>query len=328
MPHPDSYRLRSPLFQLGASAVKRTQPLRHEHRPQRMDMRLLSARWLLLTLLLPVAWLTALAATPIAAAEEASVSARERGSALAEAVEQRPRGERRVIHHRMELLEPGRDPRVRELYSFRRSAGSADQTAASLIRFSAPADIAGMGLLTIGEGTANSEQWVYLPARNMTRRIPSGQRGARFAGSDFFYEDLRDRAAEMDDHIWQGTASLNGIETEIVSSIPHDPHSSVYAKRLIWIDPERAIPLRVDYFAPTGGTGSTPADTPFKRYQVLAVEKIEGYWTITETVMEDLESGHQTRLLNLSTRYEETIPDRLFTRRALEDPMVERPFRP
>lgn len=279
-------------------------------------------------LVLGLVCLTAIAATPLVAAEEASISARERGQTLAEAVYHRPRGERVTMYQRMELLDPRRDIRVRELYAFRRNAIASRHVAASLIRFSAPADIADMGLLTIGEGDANSEQWVYLPARGMTRRIPSGQRGTRFAGSDFFFEDFHDRDTELDEHIWQGTASLEGIEVEIIASIPRDPGSSAYAKRLIWIDAERSLPLRVDYYAPTGATGSVPGTEPFKRYRVLSVANIEGHLTVTESLMEDLESGHRTRLVNLETRYDDSIPDRLFTRRALEDPMVDRSFRP
>lgn len=273
-------------------------------------------------------WLTAAVATSLAATSEGAASARERGGALAQAVYSRAQGEPMAIHQRMELLEPGREPRVRELYAFRRSADGAGQVAASLIRFSAPADIADMGLLTIGEAAENREQWIYLPARSMTRRIPSGQQGSRFAGSDFFYEDLRDRASDLDEHIWQGTALLNGTDTEMITSVPRDPDSSVYAKRLVWIDPERALALRIDYYAPIGATGSAPAERPFKRYRVLAVAEIGGRPTVIESLMEDLESGHQTRLVNLNTRYDDRIPDRLFTRRALEDPILERAFRP
>lgn len=276
-------------------------------------------------------------ATPTAAALDEATAiaqkpleehAKERGRALAEAVFRRTQGERVVTHQRMELLDPGREPRVRELFAFRRGTDDTEHAAASLIRFSAPADIAGMGLLTIGEIAADSEQWIYLPARSMTRRIPSGQQGARFAGSDFFYEDLRDRDSKLDRHTWQGSVSLNGVDTEVIASIPFDPNSSVYAKRLAWIDPERALALRVDYFAPIAGRGSDPAEQPFKRYWVLDVGDIDGRPTVIESVMEDLQSGHRTRLINLSTSYDERIPDRLFTRRALEDAAIERDFRP
>jgi len=263
-----------------------------------------------------------------AAFDESTAWTEERGSALAEAVFRRTQGERVVTHQRMELLDPGREPRVRELYAFRRGTGDTEHAAASLIRFSAPADISGMGLLTIGDIASNSEQWVYLPARSMTRRIPSGQQGARFAGSDFFYEDLRDRDSKLDQHRWLGTVSLGGIETEVVASTPLDPDSSVYAKRLTWVDPERALALRVDYFSPIGGSGSEPAAKPFKRYLVLDIAEIDGRPTVIESIMEDLQSGHRTRLINLSTSYDESIPDRLFTRRALEDAAIERNFRP
>ena len=52
----------------------------------------------------------------------------------------------------------------------------------SLVVFTAPADIRGMGLLTL-EGDEADDQKLYLPALGRVQRISGSKRGERFAGS-------------------------------------------------------------------------------------------------------------------------------------------------
>src|SRR5690554_6847048 len=58
-----------------------------------------------------------------------------------------------------------------------------------LIKFTAPADIAGSGFLQIDDASG-TQTLVYLPALGRTRRIAGGQQGDSFFGSDFSYEDI------------------------------------------------------------------------------------------------------------------------------------------
>lgn len=242
-----------------------------------------------------------------------------RGRALAQQVYDRPDGRDAASRGTMILTEAGREPRVRQLYSYRRDGAGGE--VANLIRFTAPADIAETGLLTIDRADGGTDQWVYLPALGRDRRIPSSRQGGRFVGSDLFYEDLQDRKVDEDRHRWLRKETLEGVATEVLESEPIDPSSSVYGRRLSWIHPDTLIPMRVDFYRPG-------AKTPFKRLRVYKVERIQGYWTVTDSLMKDLDSGHQTRLSNEETRYDQGLPERLFSNRALKDPSLERPFRP
>ncbi len=243
----------------------------------------------------------------------------ERGRALAQQVYDRPDGRDAASGGTMVLTEAGREPRVRQLYSYRRDGAGGE--VANLIRFTAPADIADTGLLTIDRADGSTDQWVYLPALGRDRRIPSSRRGGRFVGSDLFYEDLQDRKVDDDRHRWLRQETLEGVATEVLESTPTDPSNSVYGRRLSWIDPETLIPMRVDFYRPGG-------KTPFKRLRVHKVERIQGYWTVTDSLIEDLESGHRTRLTSERTVYDQNLPERLFSNRALKDSALERPFRP
>ena len=85
--------------------------------------------------------------------------------------------------------------------------------------------------------------------------------------------------------------------------------------------PEILIPLRIDLF----GDGS---DTPMKRFEVQAIERIQGYWTVTESTMQHLERGTTTTLSVEEVIYDQGLPRELFRTRALADPARERRYRP
>ncbi|MDX1530783.1 MAG: outer membrane lipoprotein-sorting protein, partial [Rhodothermales bacterium] len=91
---------------------------------------------------------------------------------------------------RMEIVDERGRTRTRQMRTYTKVG--ADDRAKSLVVFTGPADIRGMGLLTI-ERDGGDEQQLYLPALRRVQRISGSQRGERFAGSDFTYEDLSTR---------------------------------------------------------------------------------------------------------------------------------------
>lgn len=255
----------------------------------------------------------------LSAAPAVAADAETRGRELAQRVYDRPDGADMTVAGSMILTEAGRTPRVRELVTYRLDAG--DGEVRSLIRFLAPADIRETGLLTVDRAGDATDQWVYLPALDRSRRIPAARKGGRFVASDLFYEDLQDRRTDQDVHRWLGREELSGVQAEVLESVPSDASNSVYGKRLSWVHPQILIPLRVDYFRPGGGE-------PFKRLTVQRVEQIQGYWTVMESTMEDLETGHQTRMTLERVTYDRDLPQELFSVQALEDTAREAPFRP
>jgi hypothetical protein len=248
-----------------------------------------------------------------------STSADSPGERLAQRVYDRPDGKDATSLVNMTLQEKGRTPRVRKMlvYRLERKAGEVS----SLIRFLEPADIEGTGLLTQDKADGDSNQWVYLPAMERVRRIDSGRKGGRFVNSDYFYEDLRDRKVSQDEHRVVGQETIAGIACDILESVPADAGNSVYSKRISWIDPATALPMRVDFY------GNNDAQ-PDKRLQLLKKEKIQGYWTVTDSVMTNLKSGHQTRLTVEKMLYDRRLPAKLFSTQTLEDESAEEDYRP
>lgn len=243
----------------------------------------------------------------------------EQGAQLAQRVYDRADGKDSTALTTMTLIEAGRSPRVRRLVSYRlkRKAGEV----AVLSRFTEPADISGTGLLTLDHPSADSDQWIYLPAMDRVRRISGSRKGGRFVNSEYYYEDLRDRKPSKDQHRILRRETLNGVVCDVLESTPLDADSSVYAKRVSWIDPSTLLPLQVDFFE------KNPQE-PSKRMQVKKTAKIQGYWTVLDNTVTDLASGNQTRLTIDKIIYDRRLPAQLFTTQALEDEGVEEEYRP
>jgi len=241
------------------------------------------------------------------------------GDALAKKLYERPDGRDSAAHTLMILEEKGRKPRQRTLYTYR--VDNDDGGTWSLIRFTEPADIDGTGLLTQDQPGDESSQWIYLPALDRTRRISSSRKGGRFVGSDIFYEDLRKRAVENDQHRILGNGKVGKIPTIILESIPVDPGNSVYSKRISWVHANSLIPLQVDFYTADGGK-------PSKHLKVNKLQKIQGYWTVLDSTMHDLDSGHQTRMVIQSIKYDQKLPSSLFSRQTLSDTRLEEKYRP
>lgn len=239
--------------------------------------------------------------------------------ALVQQVHDRPAGRDVTTVSRMELTDRGGAKRSRELVTYRMESSPGEFQ--SLVRFLSPADIAGTGLLSLDKADGSSEQWLYLPAMDRVRRVASDRKGGRFVGSDLYFEDLQTRKPASDKHRLVGREALDGVNCEIVESVPVDPTSSVYKRRLTWIDPTLALVMRVDYF-------ERDEAKPSKRWLLLAKQRVQGYWAVTDSKTIDLGSGNETRLLVQTLKFDRKLPARLFSSRTLSDEALESSYRP
>ncbi len=241
------------------------------------------------------------------------------GDALARRVFDRPDGKDTTSLVTMALIEKGLPPRMRQMVSYRLDKDAGE--IATLIRFTSPADIAGTGLLTLDYPNKDSDQWIFLPELERVRRIASNRKAGRFVNSDYYYEDLRSRTVEKDEHRIIGRGKVSGVDCEVLESTPVSADSSLYLKRQAWIDPATLLPMRIDFF-------EKDENRPSKRWWQLKKEQVNGFWTIMDSTLVDLASGHQTRLIVQKILYDRRLPDSLFTTRALEDESGEKKYRP
>jgi len=239
------------------------------------------------------------------------------GDALARDVYERADGQDAVVSGSMTLQGARSRTRVRRTYTYELDGDDGENK--SLIRFTAPANIAETGLLVHNHPNGDSDQWLYLPAAKQVRRVSSDNRGGSFVQSDLYFEDLQDRQPEEDEHVYLGEQDMAGTSVYLLESTPVDPASSAYSRRLSWIHPETLIPVRIDFFQ--GG------DSPIKRFEVLRIDNVQGYWTVMASKMTTLASGHETIMQVDAITYNQGLPEDLFSTRALSDVFYEREFR-
>jgi hypothetical protein len=238
---------------------------------------------------------------------------------LAQMVYDRPAGRDVTTLSRMELVDKDRPPRVRALVAYRLNKGGGE--VAHLIRFLAPVDIAGTGLLSLDKADGTNEQSLYLPSLDRARRVAGDRKGGRFVGSELYYEDLQDRKPARDRHRLLGKDTIDGVPCEVLESVPVEKANSVYRRRVSCVDRQTALVLRVDYY-------ESDDTAPNKRWLLVGKKRQQGFWTVTESRMIDLASGRETRLLVDSVAYDKRLPAKLFTTQTLADENLEMEYRP
>lgn len=238
---------------------------------------------------------------------------------LVQAVFARPTGQDLSTVSTMELTEKGRAPRVRQFVTYRLQRAKGETV--NLIRFLEPRDVAGTGLLSIDKADGSNDQYLYLPALDRVRKVSGDRKGGRFVGSDLFFEDLQERRPDKDRHRTLGRETVGTVACEVVESIPLDLSDSVYRRRLSWIDAQTSLVHRMDYF-------EKDEARPGKRWSLVVSRKVQGYWLVTESVMADLSTGHETRIRVERPAFDRKLPARLFTTQSLGDERIESEFRP
>lgn len=139
-------------------------------------------------------------------------AAEDAGRKLAQAVYDAPSGDDFASRAVMTLTEKGRAERTREMFTLSVDRGRGERW--SLMRFTAPSDIRGVGLLTKDYAIEENDQWLYLPALDRVRRVSSSRKGGRFVGSDLYFEDLQDREVDKDRHRHLGQGKVGVLRAK------------------------------------------------------------------------------------------------------------------
>jgi len=219
----------------------------------------------------------------------------------------RPIGKDSEAQTLMILIDAKGREKVREMKIFNREDEKARYM---LVRFLSPKDIAGTAFLAISYHKGGDEQFLYLPALKRTRRIAGSFRFHRFVNSDFFYEDLTRRYPPKYHHELLGEEEIQNTPCWVIKSWPKNKKDSIYGYWIEWIIKDGFFHARIDYYDRKGKL--------WKRLSSRRWEKIQGYWTILDSEMEDLKKKHKTVLKVQKIIYDQGLDPRLFTRRSLE----------
>lgn len=185
-----------------------------------------------------------------------------------------------------------------------------DGRAHTLVRFRAPADVAGIALLAIEgrEGKAD-ELTLYLPAYKRTRRISPSQRGASFADTDFSYADFSRGSEPIDPSKAKRLEDATVLDRPAFVIEGPAPKDSPYGRVKVWLDKKTHLVLRAE--------SSDKEGAPFRTYEVQEVGERGGRTLPVKATMRNAKTGSRTELV-LEKIETEPPPDAMFTERALE----------
>ncbi|MCK5919887.1 MAG: outer membrane lipoprotein-sorting protein [Methylococcales bacterium] len=158
------------------------------------------------------------------------------------------------------------------------------------------------------KGKKDDDRWLYLPALDLVRRIAAGDKRTAFLGSDFFYEDISGRSTELDSH------ELLEISNNyfVVKNTPKSPGNVEFSHYKMWIHKRTFIPVKVKFYDKQGD--------PYRIYEALAVETVQGYPTVMKSRMQDLRDKSETVLVFDRVKYNVGIPNAIFEEQYLRNP--------
>jgi negative regulator of sigma E activity len=130
-------------------------------------------------------------------------------------------------------------------------------------------------------------------------------------GSDLSYEDI------MDDRKLTDVYNAMVIGPDVVDTRPcwvlelkAKTDGVAYFMRKMWIDQERNIPLKEEWYAKAGKL--------LKQTTLGEVKKIEGRWFPTKMIYKDmLKTGAGTEFIVNEIQFDASIPESIFSKAAL-----------
>ena len=181
----------------------------------------------------------------------------------------------------------------------------------AVIVFREPASIRGTRFLSIENSGRGNDQWIYLPSLAKVRRIAASEGSDSFMGTDFSYDDIAsaDRKADLDNHVLLRNEKYKDNDCYVIESTPKDSNYQ-YSKMVQWIDRSYFVPYKVELYDKRGNQ--------VKLLEILELREVQGRLSPVVTKMTTLAAGTSTSLNVGTLRYDDPVPEGVFTTNFLE----------
>jgi hypothetical protein len=177
--------------------------------------------------------------------------------------------------------------------------------------FQRPATVAGTRFLTIDNTSGGSDRWIFLPALGKIRRIAASESGGSFMGTDFSYDDISfaNRNVALDTHTLLREETLNGVACYVIQSVP-GASGYPYSKTISWIGKQNSLIYKSELYDRRG--------TQVKLMEMLDYREAQGRLTPMQMKISTLAAGTSTTIFMDIIKYDDPIPETVFTQRFLE----------
>jgi hypothetical protein len=205
--------------------------------------------------------------------------------------------------------------RVRELASVSKLYDDG-ATEKRLIRFLAPADVKGTGLLTFDYEDKDDDMWLFMPALRKTRRIVSTEKAKNFMGSEFTYADMTPPVLDDFTYTLLGEKEQGGIdcwEIEVIPANEDVADENGFSKRVVCIEKQDFVLRHASYYDLDGELQ--------KELEVLEIQEVDTTlhrFRPTHMVMTNLQNERKSVLKVDKIAFSPDVKDEFFTTRYLE----------
>jgi outer membrane lipoprotein-sorting protein len=181
----------------------------------------------------------------------------------------------------------------------------------SVIVFQSPASIAGTRFLTIENAGKEDDRWIFLPGVGKVRRIAASEGSSSFVGTDMSYDDIssQDRNVTLDTHRLLGEEKTRNGDCYVIESTPKDPLYQ-YSKMVSYIDKASFVNYKIELYDKRGALA--------KVLEILELKDVQGRLTAMVTRMTTLAAATSTTIHVDNIKYDENIPEGVFTTTFLE----------
>ncbi|MGD8537701.1 MAG: outer membrane lipoprotein-sorting protein [Candidatus Aminicenantes bacterium] len=190
------------------------------------------------------------------------------------------------------------------------------ETEKRLIRFLAPGDVKGTGLLTFDYEKKDDDMWLFMPALRKTRRIVSSEKSKNFMGSEFSYADMT--PPSLDDFMYNllGDSEAEGVACWEIEIIPVDDDvadENGFSKRVIHIEKDIFVIRKAVYFDLDG-----ELHKELNVKEVREVDPVNNKYRYIHMVMTNTQNDRKSIMRVKELQFNPNVKDEYFTTRYLE----------
>jgi hypothetical protein len=176
------------------------------------------------------------------------------------------------------------------------------------IRFTAPAEVRGVGLLTLNHVAKPAEQWLYTPSIQRERRIAPQEKTARFMGTDFTHEDMEERGVEGYDYEVLSEEIVDGQPTFKIKGVYKNRKNTQYSHLVVYVRKDLMVTTAIEFYI----DGKLRKTMLWRDWQ-----QVQGIWTAHTIEVRDVARNSMTRLHIAAVKYNVELDPDWFTLRTL-----------
>jgi len=129
-------------------------------------------------------------------------------------------------------------------------------------------------------------------------------------GSQFAYEDIVSFEVDKFRYKYLRNEKVNGRENYVVETYPQYKYSG-YSRQIVWVDKDRAIPAKIQYFDRKNDLLKTMTFIQYKQY-------LGKYWRAQKQKMINHQNGKTTVLIFSEYQFRNKLSDSDFDRNSLK----------